>query len=226
MKILFEFILVLALATKQTKYGRLRASDFVDIVVAHSTPENIKEKWLNEEDIGRVRRRLRRLTQDETQMTVAYNMEVVYGLISNIKILMDGARRSLAQLRRVKSLFRWQGIYRQDSSGSQCGRPLFHCLYTDECASHHSSDGSLREQNATFVILLRSRCGLFNVLSGDQILGVFRQWLSPPEPTINHKTARRILFSGTTKWFTENVRYKEWKATGSLLWVHGKCMCL
>lgn len=129
MKILFEFILVLALATKQTKCGRLRASDFVDVVVAHSTLENVKEKWLNEEDIGRVRRRLCRLTQEETQMTVAYNMEVVYGLINNIKILMDGARSSLAQLRRVKSLFRWQRIYRWDSAGSQCGRPLYFTLF-------------------------------------------------------------------------------------------------
>lgn len=92
MKVLFELILVLALATKQAKHGRLRGSVFVDLFVAHSTPENIKEKWLKEEDIGRVRRRLGRLTHDEIQMTVAYNMEVVYGLISNIKVLMDGAR--------------------------------------------------------------------------------------------------------------------------------------
>jgi hypothetical protein len=92
MKILFELILVLALSTRQAKHGRLRESVSIDAVVAHSTPENIKEKWLKEDDIGRVQRRLGRLTQDETQMAVTYNMEVVYGLISNIKVLMDGAR--------------------------------------------------------------------------------------------------------------------------------------
>jgi hypothetical protein len=94
MNILFELILVLALATTQAKHGRLREFVFVDVVVAHSTPENIKEKWFKDEDIWRVRRRLDRLTQDETQMTVAYNMEVVYGLINNIKVLIDGARSS------------------------------------------------------------------------------------------------------------------------------------
>jgi hypothetical protein len=128
-----------------------------------------------------------------------------------------------SSLRRIKSWFRWQGIYRWDSAGSQCGRPLFHGLYSDERASHYAPDRSRREQIATFVTFLRSRSGFSNVLSGDQSLGVFRQWLSPPDPAINHKTARRILHSGTTKWFTENIRYKEWKATGSLLWVHGKC---
>jgi uncharacterized protein YifN (PemK superfamily) len=94
MKILFELVLVLALATRQAKHGRLRESVFVDLVVAHSIPENIKERWLKVEDIARVQRRLSRLTKDETQMTVTYNMEVVYGLISNIKVLMDGARSS------------------------------------------------------------------------------------------------------------------------------------
>lgn len=94
MKILFELIMVLALATRQAKHGRLRESVFVAVVVAHSTPENIKERWLEEEDIWRVRRRLDRLTQDETQMTVTYNMEVVYGLISNIKVLVEGTRSS------------------------------------------------------------------------------------------------------------------------------------
>jgi hypothetical protein len=94
MKILFQLILVLALATRQAKQGRLRESVLVDVTLTHPTPENTKEKWLNDEVIGRVRRRLSRLTQGETQMTATQNMEVVYGLISNIKVLMDGARSS------------------------------------------------------------------------------------------------------------------------------------
>ena len=151
MKILFELILVLALATTQAKHGRLRGSVFVDLFVAHSTPENIKEKWLKEEDIGRVRRRLGRLTQDETQMTVAYNMEVVYGLISNIKVLMDGARGLQSWLNCINSSFRRQGIYTWDSAGSQYGRPLFLGLYSDQYASHHASDRSYCEQITTFV---------------------------------------------------------------------------
>jgi hypothetical protein len=94
MKILFQLIVVIALATRQAKQGRLRESVLVDVTLAHLTPENIKEKWLDEEDIGRVRRRLSRLTQEETRMAVTQNMEVVYGFISNIKVLMDGARSS------------------------------------------------------------------------------------------------------------------------------------
>jgi hypothetical protein len=75
--------------------------------------------------------------------------------------------------------------------------------------------------------LLFSLCsylGSSNVLLGEQLLRNFRQWLSPPNPSINHSSARRAIHSGTTKWFIEDVRYKEWKATGPLIWVHGKCI--
>jgi hypothetical protein len=126
MKILFQLILVLALATRQAKQGRLRESVLLNLTVAHSIPDNIKEKWLKEEDIMRVQRRLSRLTQEERQMTVTHNMEAVYGLISNVEVVLDGARSSPSSVTCVGlSLrsFRWQRIYRWDSAGSQCVSP-------------------------------------------------------------------------------------------------------
>ena len=91
MKILFRLILVFAFATKQARLSRLR--EFFSLMSPLSQPplEKIKEKLLGE-DIERVLRRLSRLTQEETQMAVIQNMEVVYGLISNIRVVMDGAR--------------------------------------------------------------------------------------------------------------------------------------
>ena len=58
-------------------------------------------------------------------MTVTHNMEAVYGLISNVKMLLDGAPSSPSSVTCVLSLrsFRWQGVYRWDSTGSQCVRP-------------------------------------------------------------------------------------------------------
>jgi hypothetical protein len=38
-----------------------------------------------------VLRRLDRLTQEEAQMTVALTLEVVQGLVSNMKVVMDSA---------------------------------------------------------------------------------------------------------------------------------------
>ena len=39
--------------------------------------------------------RLDRLTQEEGRMTVAQTLEVVHGLMNNVKIVMNGTRRFL-----------------------------------------------------------------------------------------------------------------------------------
>ncbi|KAH9975095.1 hypothetical protein BGW80DRAFT_1251273 [Lactifluus volemus] len=46
-------------------------------------------------------------------------------------------------------------------------------------------------------------------------------WLSAPDPSTNHVTAREHCHDGTTTWFVQGV-FEEWRSTGSLLWVHGK----
>ncbi|KAI0293763.1 ankyrin repeat-containing domain protein, partial [Russula brevipes] len=51
-----------------------------------------------------------------------------------------------------------------------------------------------------------------------------RNWLSPPDYSINHRTARDKQHEGTTKWFIEDRRFKEWRVNGSLLWICGNRM--
>ncbi|KAH9975096.1 hypothetical protein BGW80DRAFT_1444660 [Lactifluus volemus] len=48
-----------------------------------------------------------------------------------------------------------------------------------------------------------------------------QSWLSPPDPSKNHITARQHYHEGTSTWFVQGV-FEEWRSTGSLLWVHGK----
>jgi hypothetical protein len=72
-------------------------------------------------------------------------------------------------------------------------------------------------------ILIPAGGASLNLLTGDQLLRDFREWLSPPDPSINQKSSRRVIYKGTTTWFTQGTFFKEWKSTGSLLWVNGKC---
>jgi hypothetical protein len=62
------------------------------------------------------------------------------------------------------------------------------------------------------------------LLAGDELQKGFREWLSPPDPSINHNTAFGVHHKVTATWFTGGAVYTEWKAQGSLLWVHGKRM--
>ncbi|EMD33442.1 hypothetical protein CERSUDRAFT_126170 [Gelatoporia subvermispora B] len=49
-----------------------------------------------------------------------------------------------------------------------------------------------------------------------------RNWLTPPDPSINHNLALRSYSKGTSAWFIDGQVMGEWKTTSSLLWIHGK----
>jgi len=51
-----------------------------------------KKLFLGEKDVESVLQRLDRLTQDEARMTVAQTLDVVYGLVGNMRVVMDGAQ--------------------------------------------------------------------------------------------------------------------------------------
>ena len=59
--------------------------------------EKFAKKLLGESEIEAVLQRLDRLTQEEGRMTVAQTLEVVHGLVNNVKVVMNG-KHSLHQL--------------------------------------------------------------------------------------------------------------------------------
>ncbi|KAH8980105.1 hypothetical protein EDB92DRAFT_303341 [Lactarius akahatsu] len=77
-KIMVELLSVLALATKQVKQGRFK---------------KFAKKLLGESEIEGVLRRLDRLTQEESRMTMVQTLEVVYGLVNNVKEVINASGR-------------------------------------------------------------------------------------------------------------------------------------
>ena len=71
--------------------GRL----FRDTIAQHCI-EKFAKKLLGESEIEAVLQRLDRLTQEEGRMTVAQTLEVVHGLVNNVKIVMNGTQVCLA----------------------------------------------------------------------------------------------------------------------------------
>ena len=53
-----------------------------------------------------------------------------------------------------------------------------------------------------------------------------KEWLSPPDPSINHNIVRKAYHKGTASWFFQGGIFREWKLSPSLLWIHGKRMSL
>ncbi|KAH9173842.1 hypothetical protein EDB89DRAFT_1905008 [Lactarius sanguifluus] len=76
--IMAELLSVLALATKQTKQGRFK-------IYKEATN-------LGESEIEAVLQRLDRLTREEGRMTMTQTLEVVHGLMNNVKVVMTGTQ--------------------------------------------------------------------------------------------------------------------------------------
>ncbi len=55
-----------------------------------------------------------------------------------------------------------------------------------------------------------------------QLREKLQNWLSPPDPSINHNIARKAHHKGTTSWFFQGGIFDEWRLSPSLLWIHGK----
>ena len=91
-KILVELLSTLAVATKQIKQGKPSESVFREVLyyLAQCNVEKLIKKFLGEKDVEAVLQRLDRLTQDEARITATQTLEVVYGLMQNLRVVIDG----------------------------------------------------------------------------------------------------------------------------------------
>ena len=93
-KILVELLYILALITEQVKQGKTSKSVFSEVLycLTHGIAEKFAKKFFGDKEIEAVLKRLDRLTQDEARNTAAQTLEVVYGLVQNMKVVIDGER--------------------------------------------------------------------------------------------------------------------------------------
>ena len=91
-KIMAEVLSVLSLATKQIKQGRFSKSSRIIFIylVCDVASEKLAKKLLGESEIEDVLHRLDRLTLDEARMTGTETLQVVHGLVGNMKLVLGG----------------------------------------------------------------------------------------------------------------------------------------
>ena len=91
-KIMVELISTLAIATKELKQGRTSESVFTDVFccpIKHISVKFVK-KVFGEKDVEAVLQRLDRLTHDEARATAAQTLEIVHGLVKDMRVVIDG----------------------------------------------------------------------------------------------------------------------------------------
>ena len=62
----------------------------LSVTISELVAEQFAKQLLGDSEIKNILRRLDRLTQDESRMTEAHILEVVYGLMNNMNVVMDG----------------------------------------------------------------------------------------------------------------------------------------
>lgn len=87
--------------------------------MAQFAAEKFVKKLLRGGEIEAVLHRLDRLTQDEARMTVAQTLSVVYGLVGDVKIVMEGVERLhvCSDILLSTCSIRWKGVNRWYSTG-------------------------------------------------------------------------------------------------------------
>ena len=114
-RIMAELFSTIALATRELKEGR--PSEPVRFSLVCYIVEHIAVKFVNkilrEKNIEAVLQRLDRLTQDEARTTTAQLLEVLYRLVQNLTVVMEGEPMRLHTYH-VSNIVRsrWQGIRR------------------------------------------------------------------------------------------------------------------
>jgi archaellum component FlaC len=61
-----------------------------------------------------------------------------------------------------------------------------------------------------------------HIISENQLRENVHKWLSPPDPSTNHNIACGTHHKKTATWFFQGTFFRDWKSSGSLLWIHGK----
>jgi hypothetical protein len=91
-KIMAELLSTLALATKHAKLKQPSESLPIDTPFESAECDAVKfvKRILGEKDMEAVLQRLDRLTLEEARMTAAHTLEVVYCLVQNMRLIMDG----------------------------------------------------------------------------------------------------------------------------------------
>jgi hypothetical protein len=55
-----------------------------------------------------------------------------------------------------------------------------------------------------------------------QLLKDLRRWIDPPDRSSNFQAASDAHHEGTAAWCIGGKTFTDWRASGSLLWIHGK----
>jgi hypothetical protein len=187
--------------------------------LAKRRSEKIAKKLVGRTGMEDALKKLDKLTQEEARMAAAQNLKATHTVDERVKGVVDTVEAIDNKVADVDD--RVAGVSNQVVGVDDRVASVKEKVVTiDDRVKEIAGDVdemrrlSSNLTSADYVVLL--------ILSGNQLRESTHKWLSPPDPSTNHNIACGTHHKKTSTWFFQGRIYQEWKATGSLLWIHGK----
>ncbi|KAI9443856.1 hypothetical protein H4582DRAFT_1042492 [Lactarius indigo] len=200
-KIMIEVLDILGTATKEMKQSR--ASEFIfrlKFLEADVHPEKFLKKVAGIQKLENSLKKLDKMTNEEGRMANAEVLKVAHHIDKKVEGVEAGVKDVDEKV---------QGIDKN-------------VKVIDEKVQTIIDDGKGAATEAKSI--LQTTAHKLNDIERRQLRENLRKWQSPSDPSTNHVIASDRQHEGTAEWFCKGNIFEEWKATGSLLWVHGKRM--
>ncbi|KAH9053698.1 hypothetical protein EDB87DRAFT_202630 [Lactarius vividus] len=224
-KIMVEVLSIFAIATKEIKQGF--AKKFL-------------KKLVGRRDIEDALQKLDRLTQEEARMATAEVLRVTHGVDDKVKgvgFQVEGVNKGVQDVdgkgvdERVQSVDgRVQGVDERVRGVDEGVQRVDHKVgvvddrvkQVDHRVAVVKDDLKLIIDGKETTAALQRIVNTVDDISRNQLRRELRNWISPPDPSINYNTACGAHHKGTAAWLTRGDAFKGWRTDGCLLWVHGK----
>ncbi|KAH9061892.1 hypothetical protein EDB87DRAFT_1576225 [Lactarius vividus] len=156
-------------------------------------PKYLK-KLVGRKDIEDALQRLDRLTQEEARMAAVEALTITRGIDDKVDSVDERIRSVNKKV---------EGI-------------------DDRVRSVDNKVGSVTQDVKESGVAIQQVINQVSNLNSNELRKDLRKWIAPPDPSVNYNTASDAHHEGTVAWCTKGSTFADWKASGSLLWVHGK----
>ena len=182
--------------------------------------EKIAKKLIGRAEMEDALKRLDKLTQEEARMAAAQNLKATHIVDERVKGVADMVEAIENKVADIDDQVAGVGD-QLDVVDDRVASVNEKVVTIDKKVKGIAGDvDEMRRSSSKLTLLTMLSYSL--VLSGNQLRQSTHKWLSPPDPSTNHNIACGTHHKKTATWFFQGRIYQEWKATGSLLWIHGK----
>ncbi|KAH9031833.1 hypothetical protein EDB84DRAFT_164236 [Lactarius hengduanensis] len=152
------------------------------------------KKLVGRNDVEDALQRLDRLTQEEARMAAVEALTITRGIDDKVDSVDKRVQRVDTKV---------EGI-------------------DDRVRSVDNKVGSVTQDVKENGVAIQRVVNQVSDLNRNELRKDLRKWIAPPDPSVNYNTASDVHHEGTAAWCTKGNTLADWKASGRVLWIHGK----